>query len=187
MQTSYVNELDLISIRRSSNAPGLFHQRMYTQTMTFSRCEKQRLEEKEKKLYSYRSRCFRLSARVPLHILTFEEGFRSLMNSQENVPRLERLMDTQGCQRLMRENHIPVIVPKEDWLSKVTPVYEEDGVHCDLPLLSVSHSYHLRALDHESLINAAQIILTGKDQWLIADIYVHPETGTRKPHESPIA
>lgn len=109
------------------------------------------------------------------------------MSSQENVPRLEGLMDTQGCQRLMRENHIPVIVPKEDWLSKVTPVYEEDGVHCDLPLLSVSHSYHLRALDHESLINAAQIILTGKDQWLIADIYVHPETGTRKPHESPIA
>lgn len=77
------------------------------------------VEALEDQLFAYRQSRFRVTARVHLSHLVFEEGFRERMNNRENVRRLERIMKIQGCQRLMKDCHVPVLVPATDWERRV--------------------------------------------------------------------
>ncbi|CAG8056016.1 unnamed protein product, partial [Penicillium salamii] len=122
----------------------------------------------ERKLYDYRKRHFELSARVHLSHLVFETGFRRRMDGRQNICRLERMMKIQGCQRLIRENHVPVIVPRTHWQDYVRP-RSGSGI---IPSLDVELDYRLRAYDHENLITAARSVLDHDNQWWIVDVYL---------------
>ncbi|CAG8893568.1 unnamed protein product [Penicillium nalgiovense] len=74
--------------------------------MSFSR--QSEVEHWERKLYDYRESHFELSARVHISHLVFESGFRRRMDGRQNIRRLTQLMKMQGCQRLMRDNHVPL-------------------------------------------------------------------------------
>ena len=88
-------------------------------------------------------------------------------------------MKIQGCQRLMRDNHVPVIVPRSDWLHRVSPRHGEGMI----PSLDVDLDYRLRAQDHENLITAARKTLDPDNQWWIVDVYViDDEEGTSICH-----
>ena len=80
-------------------------------------------------------------------------------------------MKLQGCQRLMRDNHVPVIVPREDWLHRVRPRSGNGAI----PSLDIDLDYRLRALDHENLISASRNHLDHDNQWWIVDVYVADE------------
>ncbi|CAG7947390.1 unnamed protein product [Penicillium salamii] len=126
------------------------------------------VEHWERKLYDYRERHFELSARVHLSHLVFETGFRRRMDGRQNICRLERMMKIQGCQRLIRENHVPVIVPRTHWQDYVRP-RSGSGI---IPSLDVELDYRLRAYDHENLITAARSVLDHDNQWWIVDVYL---------------
>lgn len=132
------------------------------------------LADLERKLFSYHQSHFQLSARVHLSHLTFEKGFRAWMDDRENVQRLEKTLNIQGCRRLMGDNHVPVIVPRADWERRVSPRYG-NGI---MPSLNVDLDYRLRALDHENLIAAARKKLHPEDQWWIVDVFVTDDEGT---------
>ena len=129
------------------------------------------VEEWERKLYTYHQSHYKLSARVHISHLTFEQGFRAWMDDRENVQRLEKVMKIEGCRRLMKDNHVPVIVPGTDWERRVTPRYDNGT----MPSLNIDLDYRLRALDHENLIAAARKKLDLEDQWWIVDVYVTDE------------
>ncbi|KAJ5938465.1 hypothetical protein N7466_001599 [Penicillium verhagenii] len=126
------------------------------------------LADLERKLFSYHQSHFQLSARVHLSHLTFEKGFRAWMDDRDNVQRLKKTLEIQGCRRLMRDNHVPVVVSRSDWERRVSPRYG-NGI---MPSLNVDLDYRLRALDHENLITAARKKLEPEDQWWIVDVYV---------------
>ncbi|KZN94115.1 hypothetical protein EN45_043030 [Penicillium chrysogenum] len=74
----------------------------------------------------------------------------------------------QGCQRLMRDNHVPVIVPRAHWQDRVRP-RSGGGI---IPSLDMELDYRLCAYDHENLITAARDFLGHDDQWWIVDVYL---------------
>ncbi|KAJ5642610.1 hypothetical protein N7490_006610 [Penicillium lividum] len=133
------------------------------------------VEALEDELFTYRQRHFKVTARVHLSHLTFENGFRERMNDRQNVRRLERIMEIQGCQRLMKDCHVPVLVPAADWGRRVRQRPGDDLI----PSLDVDFDYHLRAQDHENLIAAARKILGPTSQWWIVDFYVTKQDESR--------
>ncbi|CAP94187.1 Pc16g15170 [Penicillium rubens Wisconsin 54-1255] len=134
--------------------------------MSFSR--QSEVEHWERKLYDYRESHFELSARVHISHLVFESGFRRRMDGRQNIRRLTQLMKMQGCQRLMRDNHVPVIVPRAHWQDRVRP-RSGGGI---IPSLDMELDYRLCAYDHENLITAARDFLGHDDQWWIVDVYL---------------
>ncbi|CAG8891460.1 unnamed protein product [Penicillium salamii] len=134
--------------------------------MSFSR--QSEVEHWERKLYDYRESHFELSARVHISHLVFESGFRRRMDGRQNIRRLTQLMKMQGCQRLMRVNHVPVIVPRAHWQDRVRP-RSGGGI---IPSLDMELDYRLCAYDHENLITAARNFLGHDDQWWIVDVYL---------------
>ncbi|KAJ5240387.1 uncharacterized protein N7469_001978 [Penicillium citrinum] len=128
------------------------------------------------RLFDYAKGSFKLSARVHLSHLVFETGFKRLMDQRRNIRRLERILRLQGCLRLMKENHVSVVVPQADWQHRVRP---RAGNHI-IPSLDVDLDYGLRALDHENLIAAARNTLAFNNQWWVVDVYVtEDESGDR--------
>ncbi|KZN90129.1 hypothetical protein EN45_002400 [Penicillium chrysogenum] len=77
-------------------------------------------------------------------------------------------MKMQGCQRLMRDNHVPVIVPRAHWQDRVRP-RSGGGI---IPSLDMELDYRLCAYDHENLITAARNFLDHDNQWWIVDVYL---------------
>ncbi|CAG8892999.1 unnamed protein product [Penicillium nalgiovense] len=134
--------------------------------MSFSR--QSEVEHWERKLYDYRESHFELSARVHISHLVFESGFRRRMDGRQNIRRLTQLMKMQGCQRLMRDNHVPVIVPRAHWQDRVRP-RSGGGI---IPSLDMELDYRLCAYDHENLITAARDFLGHDNQWWIVDVYL---------------
>jgi hypothetical protein len=132
------------------------------------------IDEMERDVFAHRQRRFQLSARVHIAHFSFEQSFRKRMDSGQNTRRIKRIMTIQGCRRLMQNNHVPVIVPKADWNTRVRP-RSRDGINV---WLDVDPDYQLRAQDHESLIRAALGGLSIHNQWWIADVYVVDEDGT---------
>ncbi|KAJ5974746.1 hypothetical protein N7481_008453 [Penicillium waksmanii] len=128
-------------------------------------------DDLECRLYAYAKSRFKLSARVHMSHLVFETGFKRRMDQRRNVRRLERILKIQGCNRLMKENHVSVIVSQADWQHRVHP-RSDNGI---LPSLHVDWDYGLRALDHENLIVAARNTLAFNNQWWIVDVYVTDE------------
>ncbi|CAP74112.1 Pc04g00180 [Penicillium rubens Wisconsin 54-1255] len=134
--------------------------------MSFSR--QSEVEHWEQKLYDYRESHFELSARVHISHLFFESGFRRRMDGRQNIRRLTQLMKMQGCQRLMRDNHVPVLVPRAHWQDRVRP-RSGGGI---IPSLDMELDYRLCAYDHENLITAARNFLDHDNQWWIVDVYL---------------
>ncbi|KAJ6016578.1 hypothetical protein N7540_011169 [Penicillium herquei] len=126
------------------------------------------VDEKERRMFLYRQRHFKMTARVYLSDVAFEHGFRSRMDNQKNIQRLKKLMAIQGCQRLMRQNHLPVIMSRSDWQNRVVVDRSQE----DMPHLTVVGDYLLHALDHRNLIAAAYQWLDVDDQWWITDVFV---------------
>lgn len=132
------------------------------------------VEDGEGKLLAYREEHFKMAARVDISRLVFEKTFKRQMSNRRNINRLERILNTQGCHRLMEECHVPVLVPARDWEHRVRPRMI-DG---QFQQLDVDIDYQLRGQDHESLIIAARKKLSPSNQWWIVDVYVTESTGS---------
>ncbi|KAG2026558.1 hypothetical protein GB937_001339 [Aspergillus fischeri] len=68
-----------------------------------------RVEQEEQSLEAYREERYQGSARVRLDCLSFDKGFSHLMNDGRNSIRLERILEIQGCLRINRDYHVPVL------------------------------------------------------------------------------
>ncbi|RDH26202.1 hypothetical protein BDQ94DRAFT_43141 [Aspergillus welwitschiae] len=128
-----------------------------------------RIESAEKALEAYRQERYQGSARVRLDCLKFENGFGRLMDDGRNALRLEQILEIQGCLRINREYHVPVLVQATDWGSHIRLL------PCDtepFPELIVPLNTSLRALGHGNVIAAARKKLYGENRWWVVDVYV---------------
>jgi hypothetical protein len=132
------------------------------------------VEDCEGKLFACREEHFKMAARVDISRLVFDKTFKRQMSNRQNIIRLERIMKTQGCHRLMEECHVPVLVSARDWERRVRP-RTVDGQYQQL---DVDFDYQLRGQDHESLIIAARNTLSLSNQWWIVDVYVMEPIGS---------
>ncbi|KAI2812139.1 hypothetical protein CBS115989_10745 [Aspergillus niger] len=135
-----------------------------------------RIESEEKALEAYRQERYQGSARVRLDCLAFENGFGRLMDDGRNALRMEQILDIQGCLRINREYHVPVLVQATDWGSHIRLL------PCDtelFPELIVPLNMSLRAFGHENVIAAARKRLYGENRWWVVDVYVED------PNEQP--
>ncbi|OJZ79789.1 hypothetical protein ASPFODRAFT_148620 [Aspergillus luchuensis CBS 106.47] len=136
-----------------------------------------RIESEEKALEAYRQERYQGSARVRLDCLTFENGFGRLMDDGRNALRLEQILEIQGCLRINREYHVPVLVRATDWGSHIRLL---PGEAEPFPELIVPLNMSLRALGHENVIAAARKKLYGENRWWVVDVYV--EDPNEQPH-----
>lgn len=95
------------------------------------------------------------------------------MDGRQNIRRLKQIMKIQGCQRLMRDSHVPVIVPRAHWQDRVR-LHSGSGA---IPSLEMGLDYRLYAYDHENLITAAKHVLDHDNQWWIVDVYLTDNEG----------
>ncbi|KAJ5369966.1 uncharacterized protein N7496_006058, partial [Penicillium cataractarum] len=133
------------------------------------------IEFKEREIADYQNSCFQGSAVVRLSDLSTGQGWWNLTNDGQNVARMTKILNIQGCLRLSREYHVPVVVDYQDWYSQV--YFEEPTLvsGLGLPQLRTSRDYSFFALDHKSLITAARekFKRMGVDEpWWVIDIYV---------------
>ena len=80
---------------------------------------------------------------------------------------------SERLQRLMKDCHVPVLVPLADWQRRVRLRRENEL----MPELDVDMDYLLLGLYHENLITAARKKLGLTNQWWIVDIYVMENEG----------
>lgn len=109
-----------------------------------------------------------------LDCLDVEDSFQIRMDNQQNVPRLEQIMELQGCLRLSPKYHVNVQIDTGTWERQMTLRRAEDG---QFPELIVPLGYRLVVEDHWSLIQAARRRLAPLNQWWVVDIYVNNVTG----------
>ncbi|KAF3002203.1 hypothetical protein E8E15_000699 [Penicillium rubens] len=142
-----------------------------------TRLTQAQVEEAEYKVFTYREEHFKMAARVDISRLVFDKNFKRQMSNRQNIARLERILDTQGCQRLMEECHVPVLIPESDWQRRVRPRLVDGQFH----QLDVDIDYQLRGQDHENLIIAARKKLSSSNSWWIVDVYVTGQTAGEEP------
>lgn len=138
------------------------------------------IEFKEREIADYQNSCFQGSAVVRLSDLSTGHGWWNLSNDGQNVARMTKILNIQGCLRLSRQYHVPVVVDYHDWHSQV--FLEEPTLvsGLGLPQLGTRREYSFVALDHRSLIIAAREKfkrLGVEEPWWVIDIYV---AGTSK-------
>lgn len=138
-----------------------------------ARLTQSEVEDADRQLFDYRRLHFKGPARVDISRLVFERNSMKQVANGHNVRRLQKIMDIQGCQRLMRDCHVPVLVPLADWQSRVRLRGENEF----MPVLDVDMDYQLVGQDHENLITAARSKLGPTNQWWIVDIYVTEHEG----------
>ncbi|KAH8434449.1 uncharacterized protein LDX57_012096 [Aspergillus melleus] len=91
------------------------------------------------------------------------------MDDGRNTVRLERILELQGCLRINRDYHVPVLVDAADWGRSIKMHDSEDEL---LPELAVPLNMSLRAQGHESIVAAARKMLSGPSRWWVVDVYV---------------
>ena len=133
-----------------------------------------RIEREEQSLEAYREERYQGSARVRLDCLSFDNGFSHLMDDGRNSIRLERILEIQGCLRINRDYHVPVLVNAADWGHRIR--FSDTG-NGRLPELVVPLDTVLHAMDHESLISAARKWLSAQNRWWVVDVYVEDQGG----------
>lgn len=136
-----------------------------------------RMEREEQLLEAYREERFQGSARVRLDCISFDHGFGHLMNDGRNAIRLERILELQGCLRINRDYHVPVLVRAADWGHRIRFSETSSG---HLPELVVPLDTALHAMTHESLISAARKWLSPQNRWWVVDVYVEDQGGCRR-------
>jgi hypothetical protein len=133
------------------------------------------VELEERKCFDYRDSCFKGHFLVHLCDLDFGQSRNRLINDEDNISRLTNILKIQGCLRLSRQFHVPVVVDAADWGSKVIPQDPTLVTGLRMNQLETSLDYSLFALDHESVIAAARDRfkeLEIEDPWWVADVYV---------------
>ncbi|KAJ6008998.1 hypothetical protein N7522_004014 [Penicillium canescens] len=138
------------------------------------------VEKVERKQFDYRDSCFKGPFLVHLCDLEFGQSKNRLIEDGHNVARLNQILSIQGCLRLSREFHVPVVIDAADWLTKVNS--REPTLVRGLPMdqLEVRSDYTLPALDHENVIIAAREMfkeLQIEDPWWVADVYITGANG----------
>ena len=144
-----------------------------------------RINSEERQLEAYREERYRGSARVHLNCLAFDNGFDHQMDNGRNAIRLEHILEIQGCLRLHRDYHVPVLVDAADWGHRVQFLGGETE---PFPDLHVPVGTCLRAQSHESIIAAARKKLGQLgpgNQWWVVDVYVEDRIG--KSHDSDVS
>ncbi|KAJ5160977.1 uncharacterized protein N7482_007981 [Penicillium canariense] len=135
------------------------------------------VERQERELFNHKQLLFKGSARVDMSRLYFTRTTKRQMDDGQNVKRLRDIMGLQGCQRLMNDCHVPVLIPAVDWQHRVRLRDTNEAI----PDLDVDINHYVHAQSHESLITAARERLGPNSQWWIADIYVVKEEDETKP------
>lgn len=133
------------------------------------------VEAEERKRFDYHNSCFKGPALVHIDDLDFGNSKNQLIDDGDNVTRLAQILNIQGCLRLNREFHVPVVVDATDWCSKVIPQEPTLVPGLQMKQLETSPDYTLVALDHESIIAAAREkfnALEVEDPWWVVDVYV---------------
>lgn len=131
------------------------------------------VERQERELFNHKQLCFKGSARVDISRLSFTRTAQKQIDDGQNERRLRDIMGLRGCQRLMSDCHVPVLIPAEDWQHRVR-LRHTNGA---FPDLDVDMNHYIQAQSHESLITAAKERLGLESQWWIVDIYVVDEEG----------
>ncbi|KAJ5465969.1 hypothetical protein N7530_009756, partial [Penicillium desertorum] len=143
-------------------------------------------EKAERKQFDYRNSCFKGPFLVHLCDLDFGQSKNRLIEGGDNVLRLTQILNIQGCLRLSREFHVPVVVDAADWLTNVTLQEPTLARGLRMGQIEVGPDYTLFALDHENVISAAREMfkeLQIEDPWWVADIYVTGASGDVALHE----
>jgi hypothetical protein len=98
-----------------------------------------------------------------------------LIDDGQNSNRIIRLLKVQGCLRLEKQFHVPVLVDSTHWQSQV--FFQDPTLAPDLglPQLATSPGYTFIPLDRKCLIRAAEKYFQQvgvADPWWIVEIYV---------------
>ena len=133
-----------------------------------ARLSQDQVDKRQRDLYRLEQKHFRITARVDISRLVFEKNFRRLMDGHGNTRQLERILTVEGCQRLRKDCHVPVLVSIQDWERHIR-IKASTG---NFPTLEVDLDCELHAQDHENLITAARKTLALNNQWWIVDVYV---------------
>lgn len=133
-------------------------------------------EVDERNLFVYQESCSRGPAIVRLSELSSGSHSNRLIDGRQNVTRLKEILRIQGCLRLSRAFHVPVIIDEEKW-EHGNMRFENSTIGPDisLPQLRMGPGNVLLALDHNSLLNAARERfreIGEEDSWWIVDVYV---------------
>ncbi|KAJ5640337.1 uncharacterized protein N7484_008199 [Penicillium longicatenatum] len=133
------------------------------------------VEIRERELVDYQNECFKGAAIIRLSDFATEWNSRDLIDDGGNVTRIARILEIQGCLRLSRQYHVPVVIHHPDWQSKVVQQQQTLVPNLGFPQLGTIEGYSFIALDHRSLIRAARENfrrLGVEEPWWIADIYI---------------
>jgi len=127
--------------------------------------------EQELQYFINKQSHFRGSAKVSLNNLQFDELTRRL--ESKNVARLVRIFQYEGCLRLEREHHVPVIIDEV----QLSYMCQQSGVEpgsllTDALVILNCENITLRCLHGQHRIAAAKEFLEPGDKWWIVDIYV---------------
>lgn len=147
---------------------------------------KQRLlESQERRINHFKSLCFKGAAVVRLSELSARKERWRLVDDGENTNRIIRLLQVQGCLRLNKQFHVPILVDSSHWQSQI--FFEEPSLtlDLDLPQLTINPGCTFIPLDRKSLIIAAEQYfqqLEIAEPWWIVDIYVSEASKCLEPH-----
>lgn len=134
-----------------------------------------RAESEERQLNDFQNLSFRGAAVVRLSDLSAGDGWCCLEDDSDNTFRIEQILKAQGCLRLNKRYHVPILVDESSWQSEA---FFEDRTlvpALDLPQLGTSENYNFTALDQRSLIIAAKNYfqkLQSPQSWWIVDLYM---------------
>lgn len=133
------------------------------------------IESEERRTQDYKSICYKGNAVVRLSDLSAGKQRWRVIDDGQNSNRIIRLLQVQGCLRLEKQFHVPVLVDSTHWQSQV--FFQDPTLAPDLglPQLATSPGYTFIPLDRKSLIIAAEKYFQQVgvvDPWWIVEIYV---------------
>ncbi|KAF1363093.1 hypothetical protein EJ07DRAFT_104137 [Lizonia empirigonia] len=125
----------------------------------------------DKKLAAFRAKCYRGIVKAPLDALDYDHPFvvdKRREISEQNIQRLERIFERNGCLRLQEENVINAIIRDED-----LPLLLSSGISTSEQLRQVAWARDAPALSSGRLncisglhrVEAAKRYLEENDKW----------------------
>jgi hypothetical protein len=91
------------------------HRRPQTRSTIVTSRKQRDIESDEYKIFTYQNSCFKCSALVQLSDLSIGCNASRLIDDQQNVVRLKRILRLQGCYRLSNIFYVPVVIDVADW------------------------------------------------------------------------